>query len=160
MMLKTPIIAAGLFWMICGPVAAETAIQPLPGADCSALAAALGKALGFSLATREGPAPSYPDGLRGKACLIVGKATGLTLDFDRAQDKIAAQLAAWQHRVDLDADGPFSTSKGFANGAQRLVYHLSTEPPRGTCRENRPIADCKVPHRRWSWDFSAAAFTQ
>jgi hypothetical protein len=89
-----------------------------------------------------------------------GKTSGLTTQFEDAQDKIAAALAGWQHLAEFDADGPFSTVKGFMKGPQRVFYTLSTDPPRGTCRDNKPIGDCQIPHRRWTWKLAAAAFLQ
>lgn len=141
-------------------LAAETRVQPLALQDCKAVADAVGGAIGMTLMTKIGPAPSYPDGLRGNACLISGKATGLTLEFERAQEKIAAALAGWQHLEQFDADGPYSTVKGFAKGQQRVFYSLSTDPPAGTCRSNKPISDCKVPRGRWTWQLTTAAFSE
>ncbi len=67
------------------------------------------------------------------------------------------------HAVDIglgcSLGGPASTITGFTKGSQRLVYALETEPPRGTCQDV-PLADCKVPHQRWSWRLKVVAFTQ
>ena len=123
-------------------------------------AKAVGRATGIVLMTKVGPAPSYPEGVHGSACLISGKASGLTIEFEHAQDRIAAALPGWQHLEQFDADGPYSTVKGFAKGQQRVFYTLSTDPPPATCRDNKPISACKVPHRRWTWTLTAAAFVQ
>ncbi len=161
-MFKILIILANiaLLNMDLSAFAAETSVQPLAVQDCDALANSIGKAVDIVLTTKVGPPPSYPEGFHGGACLISGKATGLATEFEGAQDKIAAALTGWQHLEQFDADGPYSTTKGFAKGPQRVFYSLSTDPPRGTCRDNRPIGDCKVPHRRWTWNFTAAAFVQ
>jgi hypothetical protein len=141
-------------------VAAETSAQPLSVQDCEAVAKAVGKATGIVLMTKVGPAPSYPEGVHGSACLISGKASGLTVEFEHEQDRIAAALPGWQHLEQFDADGPYSTLKGFAKGRERVFYTLSTDPPPATCRDNMPISACKVPHRRWTWTLTAAAFVQ
>ncbi len=138
--------------------AAQSRIEPLPQQDCDAAARAIGKAIGIPLTVKIG-APAHPEGLHGNACLLSGEAKGLTIPFETAQDKIAAALAGWKHLTERDADGPFSTFKGFAKNAQQIFYSLSVDPPRGTC-EDKPIGDCKVPPRRWTWSFTAAAFVQ
>jgi hypothetical protein len=160
-MLKAIIVLAGmtLLGVTLPAMAAETSIVPLPPSDCDAVAAAITKALNIPLKTKVGT-PSFPDGLRGNACLLSGQASGLTIRFDRAQDKIAAALTEWRHLEALDADGPGSTNKTFAQGQRRLVYDLSMDPPPGTCSENKPIAACKVPFRRWIWSFKAAGFVE
>lgn len=142
------------------PAAADTAIEPLAIEDCRALAVLLTRATGIKLDVAEAPAPDYPDGLRGKACRLTGKATGLTLRFDTIQDRIERALKGWAHDGAQDADGAFSARKVYASGAKRLAYSLEKEPPKGTCTANRPIVDCKVPARRWIWDFSVAAYRQ
>ncbi len=161
-MLRTSILLASVLLLALNlpAIAAETSIRPLPDVDCKAIADAIGQSIRFPLTTKVGAAPSYPAGLHGSACIISGKATGLTIEFERAQDKIAAALAGWKHLDEFDADAPFSTVKGFMKGPQRFFYTLSTDPPRGTCRENKPIADCRIPHRRWTWKMMAAAFVQ
>jgi hypothetical protein len=146
--------------LMAAPAAAETAIQPLPPEACQTLAGALSKATGIKLDVAEGDAPDYPEGLRGKACRMAGKATGLTLRFDQAQDKITAALGDWTHDFQHDADGPASTVKLYARGSERLVYALETEPPKGACKDDRPIGDCKAPRKTWLWDFSVSAYRQ
>ncbi len=161
-MIRTSILAANIVWLMASvpASAADTNIQPLPTPDCRAIADAVGKSIGIPLTIAVGPAPSYPAGLHGRACVMSGKATGLTVPFEPAQDKIAAALAGWQHLGEIDADGPVSTEKEFMKGPQRVIYSLSIDPPRGTCRDNRPIGDCKVPLRRWTWKLVAHAFLQ
>jgi hypothetical protein len=140
-------------------MAAETNIIPLPPSDCGAVSAAVSRAINIPLKTRVAT-PSFPDGLHGDACLLSGQASGLTILFDRAQDKIAAALTDWRHLEALDADGPGSTNKAFARGPQRFVYDLSMDPPPGTCSGNKPITACKVPLRRWVWSFKAVGFVE
>lgn len=161
-MFRTPIFLANIMLLAANlpATAAETDIQPLPALDCNAIAAAVGKSIRIPLTTRVGPALSYPTGLHGNACIISGNTSGLTIEFEQAQDKIAAALTGWKHLDEFDADAPFSTAKGFMKGPQRVFYTLSTDPPRGTCRDNKPIADCRIPHRRWTWKIVAAAFLQ
>lgn len=123
------------------------------------MAQTISQAVGIALQTTVGE----PDlsGIRGTACVMSGRATGLTLHFDDVRQKLEASLAGagWTAVSDFDADGPASTLKGFAKGSQRAVYELSTEPPQGTC-EDVPIVDCKVPLRRWTWSLTLRAFIQ
>jgi hypothetical protein len=145
------------------PASAETAIRPVPVDECKAIAAVLSKASGFPLDGSEQDAPPYPEGLRGKACWMAGGATGLTVKFDKAEDKINAAvkgLKDWVHDGALDADAPFATTKVFVNGNKRLVYTFAKEVPKGGCPDDRPIVDCKVPAKRWVWSFSASVYTQ
>jgi hypothetical protein len=58
---------------------------------------------------------------------------------------------------DIAADSPVDIFQGLAKGAQRVIYHLETDPPRGTC-QNVVISACKVPIRRWSWTLKIVAF--
>ncbi len=139
-------------------LAADRKIAPLPAEACRALAQSIGKAIGISLSTRQGK-PAFPAGVQGDACLISGKATGLTVDFIPAQDRIDGSLAGWTRVIDYDADGPYSTMKGFTKGGQTLVYSLETEPPAGTCQDI-VIGDCKVPRRQWSWKLEVVGFLQ
>lgn len=159
-MFKRVMFPAGLLSLVAAfpAVAAQSNIKPMAQQDCDATAKAISQAIGIPLKVKIGT-PTLPEGLHGNACLLSGEAKGLTLGFEAAQDKIAAVLEGWQHLTDQDADGPFSTFKGFAKNSQRIFYSLSEEPPRGTC-ENKPIGDCKVPPRRWTWSFTAAAFQQ
>lgn len=139
---------------------AETAIQPLAMDECKAIAGTLTKVTGIKLDVTEGEVPEYLDGLRGKACRMVGKATGLTLDFDKVQGRIHAALTGWRYDSMKDADAPYSAVRTLEKGNQRLVYALETEPPKGTCTDDRPIVDCKVPRKRWNWTFSISAYGQ
>ncbi len=140
-------------------IAAARNVTPLDPNQCGAIARTIGQAVGISLKTTVGD-PNLSD-IHGAACLMTGHATGLKLEFDKAQEKLDASLqrAGWTAVIDFDADGPASTQKGFAKASQRIVYALSTEPPQGVC-ENVPIVDCKVPQRRWVWDLRLTAFVQ
>ena len=80
-------------------------------------------------------------------------------EFDDVRKKLNAALAGWTPVSDYDADGPASAITGFAKAAQRVVYSLETEPPRGTC-ENVPLAACKVPRQKWNWNLNVVAFSQ
>lgn len=139
--------------------AAAQNVTPLDPTQCSAIARSVGQAIGIALQTTVGK-PDLPD-THGTACLMSGHATGLPLEFEAARQTLEASLArdGWTAVPDFDADGPDSTVKGFAKASQRVVYALSTEPPRGTC-ENVPIAACKVPRRRWTWNLTLSAFVQ
>jgi hypothetical protein len=122
------------------------------------MAKTIGQAVGIALTTREG-APDFPNGLRGNACLMSGRATGLKAEFDDVRKKLNAALSGWTPVPDYDADGPASTITGFTKAQQRIVYWLQTEPPRGTC-QNVPLAACKVPRQRWGWGLKVVAFNQ
>lgn len=122
------------------------------------MAKTISQAVGIALTVREG-APDFPNGLRGNACLMSGRATGLKVEFDAVRKKLNAALAGWTPVSDYDADGPASTITGFAKASQRIVYALETEPPRGTC-QNVPLAACKVPRQRWNWSLKVVGFSQ
>jgi hypothetical protein len=158
-MTKTRVLSIVLVLsVVSGSALAETAIAPLPLSECQAVAATLTKTTGIKLNVAEGDVPEYLEGLRGKACRMVGKATGLSLDFEKVQGSIHAALTGWTYDSQKDADAPYSVIRTLDKGNQRLVYALATDPPKGTCTDNRPIVDCKVPHKRWNWDFSISAF--
>jgi hypothetical protein len=139
-------------------LSAEQNITPLAATDCRAIAKTIVQTVGIALAVRQG-APDFPNGLRGNACLMSGHATGLKVEFDAMRKKLNAALVGWTPVSDYDADGPASTITGFAKASQRIVYALETVPPRGTC-QNVPLADCKVPHQRWTWSLKVVAFSQ
>ncbi len=137
-------------------LANDRKIRPLPADQCRALAETLGKAIAIPLAVGTGR-PAFPTGVGGDACLISGKATGLTVEFSAAQDRIDRSIAGWTRVIDYDADGPYSTVKGFTRGPATLLYNLETDPPAGTC-DNIVIADCKVPRRQWHWTLEVVGF--
>ncbi|WP_152428328.1 hypothetical protein [Methyloferula stellata] len=139
--------------------AADAEVKPIAQDECAALAKAVSAAIGLPLKTKVA-APKLPDGLHGSACLLSGKARGLTIGFVAAQDKIENSLAGWKHLPEQDADGPYSTVKGFAKDAERFFYSLESEPVRGACSDNKPIGDCKAPPRQWIWTLEASAFVQ
>ena len=58
---------------------------------------------------------------------------------------------------DVGADSVTMYGAGFAKGAQRVIFRLDDEPPRGTC-QNVVLAACKVPARRWIWTLKVGAF--
>jgi hypothetical protein len=151
-------VALGIATVLCGhAIAAEQSITPMAADDCQTLAKTISQAVGIALTTRMG-APEFPNGLRGNACLMSGHATGLKAEFEDVRKKLNAALAGWTPVADYDADGPASTITGFAKAAQRVVYSLATEPPRGTC--DVPLAACKVSHQRWNWSLKVVAFSQ
>lgn len=142
-----------------GPaLAVDRKIRPLPVDQCRALGEAVGKAIAMPLSARVGR-PAFPIGVSGDACLLSGKATGLAIGFDAAQDRIDRSMAEWTRVPDYDADGPYSTVKGFTKGEAVLLYQLETDPPAGTC-DNIVIADCKVPRAQWHWALEVVAFIQ
>jgi hypothetical protein len=143
---------------IATALSAEQSIMPLAATDCRAMAKKISQAVGIALTVREG-ALDFPSGLRGNACLMSGRATGLKVEFDAVRKKLNAALAGWTPVSDYDADGPASTITGFAKASQRIVYALETEPPRGTC-QNVPLAACKVPRQRWNWSLKVVGFSQ
>jgi hypothetical protein len=143
---------------IATALSAEQSITPLAATDCRAVAKTISQAVGIALAVRQG-APDFPNGLRGNACLMSGRATGLKVEFDDMRKKLNAALAGWTPVSDYDADGPASTITGFAKASQRIVYALQTEPPRGTC-QNLPLAACKVLRQRWNWSLKVVGFSQ
>jgi hypothetical protein len=149
----------GIATALCGhAIAAEQSVTPLAASDCQALAGTISQAVGIALTTKVG-APEFPSGLRGNACVMSGRATGLKAEFDDVRKKLNASLSGWTPVSDYDADGPASTITGFAKASQRVVYSLEAEPPRGTC-ENVPLAACKVPHQRWNWSLNVVGFSQ
>lgn len=139
-------------------LAADRRIEPLPADRCRALGEQLGKAIGFPLSARTGR-PAFPSGVTGNACLLSGKATGLPIGFDAAQDRLDRSVAEWTRVPDYNADGPFSTVKGFAKAEAKLLYRLETDPPAGTC-DNVVIADCRVPRAKWRWVLEVVAFIE
>jgi hypothetical protein len=148
-----------LFLIPIPAFAADAEVKPVSQDECAALAKAVGGAIGLPLKTKVA-APKLPDSLHGTACLLSGKARGLTIGFIAAQDKIESALAGWKHLTDQDADGPFSTVKGYAKDSARFFYSLESEPVHGVCSDNKPIGDCKAPPRQWIWTLEASAFVQ
>lgn len=152
-----------LLSVLAVPAVAETAIKPVPPFECQKFAVLLSKASGMKLDGSEQDAPTYPDGLRGKACRMSASATGLTVPFEKAESRIDAALKGlkgWAHDGAYDADGPFATTKVFAKDEKRVVYSLAKEPPKGSCTDDRPIGDCKLAAKRWIWSFSASVYMQ
>lgn len=143
---------------IATALSAEQSITPLAATDCRAIAKTISQSVGIALTVREG-APDFPSGLRGNACLMSGRATGLKAEFDDVRKKLNAALTGWTRVSDYDADGPASTITGFAKASQRIVYALETVPPRGTC-QNVLLAGCKVPRQRWNWTLKVVGFSQ
>jgi hypothetical protein len=113
--------------------AAGSNVTPLAPRKCGALATSIGKAIGIDMMTSVG-APTFPSGIHGSACLMKGRAIGLTLKFEAAAEKIETMLPGWTHLLEFDADGPYSTIKGFKRGSNVMVYSIETNPPRGTCK--------------------------
>jgi hypothetical protein len=143
---------------IATALSGDQSITPLAPSDCRAIAKTISQAVGIPLTTKEGK-PDFPNGLRGTACLMSGRATGLKVEFDDVRKKLNAALAGWTPVSDYDADGPASTITGFAKASQRIVYALETVPPRGTC-QNVLLAGCKVPRQRWNWTLKVVGFSQ
>ncbi len=112
-------------------LSADQNITPMAASDCRAIAQTISQAVGIPLTAKEGK-PDFPNGLRGNACLMSGRATGLKVEFDAVRKKLNAALAGWTPVTDYDADGPASTITGFAKASQRIVYALETMPPGGT----------------------------
>lgn len=139
-------------------LAADRKIRPLPADQCRVLGETLAKAIAIPLSARTGR-PAFPGGLSGDACLLSGKATGLKIGFNAAQDRLDRSIAEWTRVPDYDADGPYSTVKGFTKGEAMLLYQLETDPPAGTC-DNIVIADCRVPRAKWHWVLEVVSFIQ
>jgi hypothetical protein len=139
--------------------AVESRVAPLATEDCDSIAKTLGNAIGIQLTTSVGT-PTILNSIHGSACIISGQATGLTVDFLNAQNKLDAALPGWRHVNEFDADGPYSTVKGFTKGSQSVVYSLAIDPPEGSCPTNLPISKCKVPQKRWTWKVDAVGFIQ
>jgi len=144
-------------------LAAEQSITPMAGTECEAMARKISQAFGIPLNTKVGGpdfAADFLPGVQGNACLMSGRARGLTLyaHFDKLRDKFESVLSDWTPMPDIGADSPMDIVQGLAKGAQRVIYHLETDPPRGTC-QNVVIAACKVPLRRWTWTLKVVAFS-
>jgi hypothetical protein len=143
-------------------LAAEQSITPMAGTECEAMARKISQAAGIKLSTNVGGPDFVADflpGVQGNACLMSGRATGLNTNPYEVENKLYAVLSDWTRVPDnFSADGPIETIQGFAKGAQRVVFHLNSEPPRGTC-QNIVIAACKVPARRWIWTLKVVAFS-
>jgi hypothetical protein len=71
--------------------------------------------------------------VRGNACLMGGRATGLKVEFLDMEKKLNAVFFAWTTVPDMTPGGPAMTGAGFAKGAQRVIYFLENDPPR-ECR--------------------------
>ena len=143
---------------LCPALAADRNIKPAPPDQCRALAETLGKVAGIPLSATTGR-PAFPNNVKGDACLLSGKAIGLAIAFDALDDKLGRSLTAWTRVQGYDADGPYSTQKGFTKGETTLLYRLETDSPPGTC-EDIVIADCKVPRDQWHWTLEVVAFVQ
>ena len=140
--------------------AAEQSITPMTGTECEALARKISQAVGIKLSTKVGGPDFVADflpGVHGNACLMSGRATGLNAAFDKVRDQLDAVFSDWTPVPNISADGPAMTGAGFAKGAQRVIYILENDPPRGTC-QNIVLAACKVPPRRWIWSLKVGAF--
>lgn len=151
-----PLLIATAFANGVIAVAAEQTVTPMPSSECATLAQKMSQSIGIKLAVNVGE-PDLPD-IHGNACLMSGRATGLKLDFGEAQKRLEAVLSDWTPVLEFAADAPGSTQQGFSKASQRVVYQLTNEPPRGTCK-NVVFASCKVPLRRWTWSLKVAAFS-
>jgi hypothetical protein len=158
-MRATRVIATLFVLGVNMPAFAETAIQPLPKEECQAIAVTLTKVTGIKLNVTEGTPPIMLEGLSGKACLMNGQATGVKRDFNTIQFKVAEAFPGWT-TAEYDADGAAALVRSLKLGNKRLAYRLEMEPPKGTCTENVPIVDCKVPMKRWVWTIEAAGYTR
>jgi len=138
-------------------IAAEQSVAPMAAADCKTLAAKISQAVGIPLGTRVGK-PGL-SGIEGNACLMSGRASGLTASFADVQNQLNAVFADWSALSEFAADAGGSTQQGFAKASQRIVYQLTNDPPHGTC-ENVVVAACKVSRRRWTWTLKVIAFVQ
>src|ERR1700761_8853264 len=108
-----PMLREVVVFSIAAALSTEQTITPLAATDCRAIAKTISQAVGIPLTTKEGK-PEFPSGLRGKACLMSGHATGLKAEFDTVRKKLNAALKGWAPLADYDADGPDSTVTGFA----------------------------------------------
>lgn len=90
------LISAALTGGHLARAAAAQNVTPLDPTQCSAMAQTISQAVGIALQTTVGE----PDlsGIRGTACVMSGRATGLTLHFD---DKTKARSVA--RRCGLDS---------------------------------------------------------
>ena len=141
-------------------LAAEQSITPMAGTECEALARKISQAVGIKLNMKVGGPDFVTDflpGVHGNACLMSGRAIGLQANFAEVQDKLRSVLSGWTPLNEFAADSPTETTQGFAQGAQRVIFSLVDEPPRGTC-QNVVLASCKVPARRWIWTLKVGAF--
>jgi hypothetical protein len=137
-------------------LAAEQSITPMAATDCEAIAKTITRATGIPLTIKVGM-PDFPKDVRGNACLMSGRATGLKVEFEDMEKKLDATLSGWTPLPDMSSGGPAMTGAGFAKGAQRVTYLLENDPPR-KCR-NIVLAACKAPLRRWTWSLKVAAFS-
>jgi hypothetical protein len=112
---------------LCPALAADRTIKPAPPGQCRALAETLGKVAGIPLSVATGK-PTFPNDVKGEACLLSGKAIGLAIGFDAMQDKLDRSLAGWTRVQDYDADGPYSTHKGFTRVRPR--WSITSRPTR------------------------------
>jgi hypothetical protein len=77
--------------------------------------------------------PDFTNDVRGNACLMSGRATGLKVEFLDMEKKLNAVFSGWTTVPDMTPGGRAMTGAGFAKGAQRVIYFLENDPPR-ECR--------------------------
>lgn len=121
--------------------AAQQNITPMAASDCQAIAKMITRATGIPLKIKVG-VRDFPDDLRGTACLMSGRETGLTVKFDDMENKVNAVFSGWTTLPDISFGGPAMTGAGFAKGAQRVIYFLEDGLP-PECRGIVPAA-CKA----------------
>lgn len=136
--------------------AAEQSITPMAETDCEAVGKTITRATGMPLTIKVGVTDLTND-VRGNACLMSGRATGLKVEFEDMEKKLDAVFSGWTTVPDMSPGGPAMTGAGFAKGAQRVIYFLENDPPR-ECR-NIVLAACKAPLRRWTWSLKVAAYS-
>jgi hypothetical protein len=122
----------------------DQSITPMAASDCRAIAKTISQAVAIPLTTKEGK-PDFPSGLRGNACLMSGRATGLQVEFDAVRKKLNAALAGWTPVPDYDADVRPAPSQALARlrsaSSMRLRPCPRAEPAR-TC--HWLIARCRA----------------
>ena len=145
--------------IFAGTVSARAAaVTPLSSEACATLAKQVSDAIRLPVKTSEGdPRTVRDDAPAGRACLLTAGGTGLAQTFAQAESRLAKVMDGWSPIPEMAADGPDSTSAGYAKDSRQVLVMLERAPPAGTCADVVQ-ADCRQPAKRWRWTFKAAAY--
>jgi hypothetical protein len=149
-------VAAGLALSLLGigtANAQNTALQPIPAAECQQFAAQTQTAVGFAMKAGEDDFTDLTDGSDGRSCHIQGSASGQT--YAAPADlvaKIAKVFGDWKEDPARAAQGPGGEEKGLVSGNRIATIEVSWEPGPGVnCSEKEPLSACKILPQQKLW---------
>ena len=150
-------LAAGVTagWLALGAAGAQdTALQPIPAADCQKFASQIQDAAGFSMKTGEDDFTDLTDGSEGRSCHISGSASGQAYaSAGDLIDRIAKVFGDWRDEPARASGGADGAEKGLSNGNRIATIEVSWEPGPGvTCSDKQPLSACKILPQQKLWN--------